>query len=55
MSVSYEHLTVITDERGLVLELLPAEDFVSQRNAHIVVSFPVLLGATIIIQKAGKR
>ena len=28
------------DERGLVLELLPAEDFVSQRNAHIVVRLP---------------
>lgn len=40
MSVSYERLTVITDQRGLVLELLGAENFASQRNAHIVISLP---------------
>jgi dTDP-4-dehydrorhamnose 3,5-epimerase-like enzyme len=40
MSVSYERLKVIRDQRGLVLELLAAEDFASQRNAHIVVSLP---------------
>lgn len=40
MSVSYERLTIISDQRGFVLELLAAEDFVSQRNAHIVVSLP---------------
>jgi dTDP-4-dehydrorhamnose 3,5-epimerase-like enzyme len=40
MPVSYERLTVLTDQRGLVLELLAVEDFVSQRNAHIVVSLP---------------
>jgi UDP-2-acetamido-2,6-beta-L-arabino-hexul-4-ose reductase len=40
MSVSNERLNVIRDQRGLVLELLSAEDLVSQRNAHVVVSFP---------------
>ena len=40
MSLSYERLAVISDRRGLVLELLNAEDFASQRNAHIVVSLP---------------
>ena len=40
MSVSYERLSVIFDERGFVLELLNAGDFASQRNAHIVVSLP---------------
>ena len=40
MSISYEHLNVIRDQRGLVLELLAAEDFASQRNAHVVVSLP---------------
>ena len=40
MSVPYERLTVITDQRGFVIELLAAEDFASHRNAHIVVSFP---------------
>jgi dTDP-4-dehydrorhamnose 3,5-epimerase-like enzyme len=40
MSVSYERLSVISDERGFVLELLNEENFASQRNAHIVVSLP---------------
>jgi len=40
MSLSYERLRLVTDPRGLVLELLAAEDFVDQRNAHIVVSLP---------------
>lgn len=40
MPVSYERLTIITDPRGFVLELLAAEEFASQRNAHIVVSLP---------------
>jgi dTDP-4-dehydrorhamnose 3,5-epimerase-like enzyme len=40
MSVSHERLKVITDQRGFVIELLTAEDFASQRNAHIVVSLP---------------
>ncbi len=40
MSLSYESLRVVTDPRGFVLELLAAEDFVDQRNAHIVVSLP---------------
>lgn len=40
MSVSYERLNVIRDQRGFVLELLTAEEFVSQRNAHAVVSLP---------------
>jgi dTDP-4-dehydrorhamnose 3,5-epimerase-like enzyme len=40
MSVSYERVRVVTDQRGFVLELLTAEDFVSQRNAHMVVSLP---------------
>ena len=40
MSISYERLSVISDERGYVLELLDAGDFASQRNAHIVVSLP---------------
>jgi dTDP-4-dehydrorhamnose 3,5-epimerase-like enzyme len=40
MSVPYERLKVIRDQRGLVLELLAAEEFASQRNAHIVVSLP---------------
>jgi len=40
MSVPYKRLNVITDQRGFVLELLPAEDFASQRNAHVVVSLP---------------
>jgi UDP-2-acetamido-2,6-beta-L-arabino-hexul-4-ose reductase len=40
MAVSYERLSVISDERGFVLELLKAEDFGFQRNAHIGVSLP---------------
>lgn len=40
MSVSHEKLPVITDQRGFVLEVLTAEDFAAQRNAHIVVSLP---------------
>jgi len=40
MTVSYEQLTIISDQRGFVLELLSAEHFASQRNAHIVISFP---------------
>jgi dTDP-4-dehydrorhamnose 3,5-epimerase-like enzyme len=40
MSISYQRLNVITDQRGFVLELLRAEDFAAQRNAHIVVSLP---------------
>jgi dTDP-4-dehydrorhamnose 3,5-epimerase-like enzyme len=38
MAVSYEKLHSFTDPRGLVVELLAAEDFASQRNAHVVVS-----------------
>ena len=38
MVVSYEKVPVVSDHRGLVLELLAAEDFASQRNAHMVVS-----------------
>jgi dTDP-4-dehydrorhamnose 3,5-epimerase-like enzyme len=40
MSVPYERLNVIRDQRGFVLELLAAQDFAAQRNAHIVVSLP---------------
>jgi dTDP-4-dehydrorhamnose 3,5-epimerase-like enzyme len=40
MSVSYERVRVISDQRGFVLELLAAEEFASQRNGHIVVSLP---------------
>ena len=40
MSVSYEKLTIITDQRGFVFELLHSEDFSSQRNAHLVLSLP---------------
>ena len=40
MPVPYERLNVIRDQRGFVLELLNAEDFASQQNAHIVVSLP---------------
>ena len=40
MPVSYEKLTLITDERGFVIELLNTEKFASQRNAHIVISLP---------------
>jgi dTDP-4-dehydrorhamnose 3,5-epimerase-like enzyme len=40
MAVSYERVRVISDQRGLVLELLAAEDFASQRNAHVVLSLP---------------
>jgi dTDP-4-dehydrorhamnose 3,5-epimerase-like enzyme len=40
MSVSYERLRVITDQRGFVLELLKVDHFASQRNAHLVVSLP---------------
>jgi dTDP-4-dehydrorhamnose 3,5-epimerase-like enzyme len=40
MSVSNERLNVIRDQRGFVLELLAAEDFASQRNAHVVISLP---------------
>ena len=38
MVVSYERVPIIADHRGLVLELLAAEDFASQQNAHMVVS-----------------
>ena len=40
MAVPCERLNVIRDQRGFVLELLMAEDFAAQRNAHIVVSLP---------------
>ena len=40
MPVSYGRVNVITDQRGIVLELLNAQDFASQRNAHLVVSLP---------------
>jgi UDP-2-acetamido-2,6-beta-L-arabino-hexul-4-ose reductase len=40
MPVSYEKQTLITDQRGFVLELLNTGDFVSQQNAHIVISHP---------------
>jgi dTDP-4-dehydrorhamnose 3,5-epimerase-like enzyme len=38
MAVSYQKVHSFTDHRGLVVELLAAEDFASQRNAHVVVS-----------------
>jgi dTDP-4-dehydrorhamnose 3,5-epimerase-like enzyme len=38
MPVSYERVHVVSDPRGMVLELLAAEEFASQRNAHVVVS-----------------
>ena len=40
MTLSYEKLKIITDRRGLVLEPLSKEDFSSQQNAHVVISFP---------------
>ena len=40
MSVPYERVNIVTDQRGFVLELLSCENFCSQRNAHIVVSLP---------------
>jgi dTDP-4-dehydrorhamnose 3,5-epimerase-like enzyme len=40
MSVLYEKLAIISDQRGFVLELLNAKDFAYQRNAHLVISFP---------------
>ena len=40
MSVSYEKVRVISDQRGIVLELLDAEEFARQQNAHVVVSLP---------------
>jgi dTDP-4-dehydrorhamnose 3,5-epimerase-like enzyme len=40
MDVSYERVSVIADHRGLVFELLAAEHFASQRNAHVVLSLP---------------
>lgn len=40
MPVSIEILTLITDSRGWVLELLDTEKFPSQQNAHMVISFP---------------
>jgi dTDP-4-dehydrorhamnose 3,5-epimerase-like enzyme len=40
MAVSYERVRVVSDQRGLVLELLDAENFAFQRNAHVAVSFP---------------
>jgi dTDP-4-dehydrorhamnose 3,5-epimerase-like enzyme len=40
MPALWEQLTPVTDRRGFVLELLSADDFASQRNAHIVVSLP---------------
>jgi dTDP-4-dehydrorhamnose 3,5-epimerase-like enzyme len=38
MEILYERLRLISDRRGLVLELLKAGDFASQQNAHVVVS-----------------
>jgi len=40
MHVSYEKMTIITDQRGFVFELLSTEEFALQRNAHIVISLP---------------
>jgi dTDP-4-dehydrorhamnose 3,5-epimerase-like enzyme len=40
MPVSYEPLTLITDHRGFVIELLNSEKLAFQRNAHIVISLP---------------
>lgn len=40
MPVSYEKITLITDQRGSVLEVLSVGDFVSQQNAHVVISHP---------------
>jgi dTDP-4-dehydrorhamnose 3,5-epimerase-like enzyme len=40
MPVSYEQLSIITDQRGFVFEPLSTGDFASQRNAHIVISLP---------------
>jgi hypothetical protein len=44
MSVSYEKLTIITDQRGFILGLLHSENFANQQNAHLVLSLPVLSG-----------
>jgi len=38
LKVSYEKVRVVVDPRGLVLELLDAEEFARQQNAHLVVS-----------------
>jgi dTDP-4-dehydrorhamnose 3,5-epimerase-like enzyme len=38
MAVSFEKVPIAHDERGLVLELLEAQAFCVQRNAHIVLS-----------------
>jgi dTDP-4-dehydrorhamnose 3,5-epimerase-like enzyme len=40
MSVSYEKPTIITDQRGFVLELFHSENFANQRNTHLVLSLP---------------
>jgi len=40
MKISYDHLKVISDARGLVFEPLVAKDFPDQKNAHIVLSMP---------------
>ena len=43
MSVGYDDLKVITDNRGLVFEPLDANAFHCQRNAHVVISLPGII------------
>ena len=40
MKVTIERLRVVSDQRGLVVELLETGKFESQRNAHVVLSLP---------------
>jgi UDP-2-acetamido-2,6-beta-L-arabino-hexul-4-ose reductase len=43
MSVGYDDLKVITDNRGIVFESLDANAFQCQRNAHVVISLPGII------------
>ena len=40
MKVSYNHLDLITDYRGIVFEPLLSNEFYNKKNAHIVLSMP---------------
>lgn len=40
MTVTYEKLKIATDQRGFVFEPISTGDFIHQRNAHMVISFP---------------
>jgi dTDP-4-dehydrorhamnose 3,5-epimerase-like enzyme len=40
MKVSCDKLKLISDSRGLIFEPLAAEDFLHQKNAHVVLSMP---------------